>query len=132
MSLEPIRDKKKKAPRVFLATQSLSYRNNLASTLRMQGYDVDLSEGGFHLLHMLEVEKNIDLVIIHEDQADMSAYEIVSLIRVNKSKTELPVIFISRHSKEENIADMLSVETNDYIVHTPAFGPILNAAKKYC
>lgn len=132
MSLESVKDKKKRAPRVFLATPSMSFRNSLASTLRMQGYDVELSEGGFHLLHLLEVEKFADLVIIHEDQMDMSAYELVSLIRVNKTKQELPIIFISKAKDQDHLSEMTSIETNEYLLQTPAFGPILNSAKKYC
>lgn len=133
MNLERIKDKKKE-PTVLLATQSQAYRNNLASTLRMQGYKVELAQGGFHLLHLLENPQgfDIDLIIIHEDLDDMSAYELVSLIRVNKNKTELPVLFISRHDKEEIISEMMSVDTNDFIVQSPAFSPVLSAAKKYC
>ena len=133
MNIERIKDKKKE-PSVLLATQSLAYRNNLASTLRMQGYKVELAQGGFHLLYMLENPQNfdIDLIIIHEDMDDMSAYELVSLIRANKSKTELPVVFISRHNNEEIISEMMSVDTNDFIVQSPAFSPVLAAAKKYC
>lgn len=133
MNFERTKDKKKEYT-VLLATKSQAYRNNLASTLRMQGYKVELAQGGFHLLHMLEnsPEFEIDLIIIHEDMDDMSAYEVVSLIRVNKSKSELPIVYISRHNEEEIVSEMLSVDTNDFIVQTPAFSPILSAAKKYC
>ena len=58
MSLEKSKDKdkKKQACKVLLASQSQAYRNNLASTMRMQGYDVEFAHGGFHLLHLLENE----------------------------------------------------------------------------
>ena len=117
---------------ILLATENVTFRNNLATSLRMQGYKVELANGGFHLLHVLEFTDNIDLVILHENMHDMSAYEIVSLIRVNKTKEELPVVFISRSKKVEEIDEMLSIETNEFIEQTPAFQPIIIAAKKYC
>jgi len=136
MSLEKSKDKdkKKQACKVLLASQSQAYRNNLASTMRMQGYDVEFAHGGFHLLHLLEneIDNNFNIIILHENLEDMSAYEVISLVRLNKTKTELPVIFISRDSQEVVISEMLSVEANDYIIQTPAYGPVINAAKKYC
>ncbi len=117
---------------ILLASETPSYRNNLASSLRMQGYSVEVATGGFHLLHLIENSPDISLIIIHDDMFDMSGYEIVSLIRVSKSNKELPVIFISKDNNKEKFIKMLEVEANDYVVQTPIFQPVISTVKKYC
>jgi PleD family two-component response regulator len=117
---------------VIIATEQSIYRNNLASSLRMQGHKVELATGGFHLLYLLEnQDEGKIIVIIHEDMQDMSAYEIISLIRTTKTKQELPVLYVSRNKIKEDVVAILSVEANAYIVQTPVLNPILLAVKKY-
>jgi DNA-binding response OmpR family regulator len=101
----------------------------------MQGHKVELATGGFHLLYLLENQEDEEkriIVIIHEDMQDMSAYEIISLIRANKTKYELPVLYVSRNKIKEDVVAILSVDANAYIVQTPVLNPILLAVKKYC
>ncbi|RPJ73587.1 MAG: response regulator, partial [Alphaproteobacteria bacterium] len=100
--------------KIIIVDGNITYRNNLASKLRIDGYAVEFASGGFHLLHTLEIEKDFDLVIIHENMADMSAAEMISLIRTTKSKDELPVFFISNRSDELEIAKMISDGANEY------------------
>ena len=123
---------KKKEFEVLIVTENVVYRNNLASALRMQGHVVEFAHGGFHLLHLLEYPNAINLIVVHEDMQDMSAYEIVSLTRTNRDPKELPILFVSKNLNDENIREMLSIGTNDCIVQTPGFQPIIAATKKYC
>lgn len=133
MNIEKTFDKDKKF-NIILATQSATLRSNLAIALRMQGYTVELVQGGFHLLHLLENSQTpkIDLVIINGELEDMPGFEVVSLIRTTKDKTELPILFVCKQDSEEAINDMISIGANDYIVQTSAMGSVINAAKKYC
>lgn len=118
--------------KVLIVSENINFRNILAGKLRMQeGFDVELADGGFHLLHLLERHRDINLVIFNEDMNDMSASEIISLIRLNKNKTELPILFISKNNNEEDICDLIFTGANDYIVQTANYMPIIERAQKY-
>jgi DNA-binding response OmpR family regulator len=100
----------------------------------MQGFKVEIANSGFHALFLLESQESIlkiDLVILNENMHDMAAPEIASLIRVNKSKKVLPVIFISKFLKEDDeVCDMVDAGINDYVEQSTIMGPIIQVIKK--
>ncbi len=110
---------------------NITYRNNLASKLRIDGYAVEFANGGFHLLHTLEVEKNFNLIIVHENMSDMSAMEMILLIRTTKEKNELPIFFISNRGNEQEIEEMISNGANEYFVKGVNFQPVTDRVAKY-
>lgn len=117
--------------KILIVDEGQSFRNTLASKLRMQGYSVEFASGGFHLLHILEKNRDCNLILFHEDMLDMPAEEMISLIRIHKNKTELPILFISENSNEDDICHMILTGANEYIVKTPNFQPIVDRARKY-
>ena len=117
--------------KIILVDENTQYRNTLASRLRLQGFHVELVAGGFQLLHILEKHWDYNLVILHENMTDMSAEEMISLIRTQKSKGELPILFISKNENEEDICDMIFNGVNEYIVKSANFQPIVDRAQKY-
>ncbi|MGZ3787054.1 MAG: response regulator [Bacteriovorax sp.] len=117
--------------RILIADENVQFRNTLASKLRMQGFNVVFANGGFHLLHTLEKNWDFQLIIFNEDMADMSALEMISLIRITKNKSELPILFISQNSSEEEICDIILYGANEYIIKTTNFQPIIDRARKY-
>lgn len=116
--------------KILIVDENIQFRNTLATRLRLQGFNVEFATGGFHLLHVLE-KHDYCLVIMHEGMLDMSAEEIISLVRTTKNKTDLPILFISQNSNEEEICDMIFSGANEYIVKTANFQPIVERAKKY-
>lgn len=117
--------------RILIADENIQFRNTLASKLRIEGFPVEFSNGGFHLLHILERHWNFNLVIFHEDMSDMPAFEIISLIRESKPKAELPILFISQKTDEEEICEMIFNGANEYVVQSSNFQPIVDHARKY-
>jgi DNA-binding response OmpR family regulator len=117
--------------KILIVDENVQFRNTLASRLRLQGFNVEFATGGFHLLHILEKHRDCSLVIMHEDMLDMSAVEIISLVRTTKNKTDLPILFISHDHKEEEICEMILSGANEYIVKSENFQPIVDRAKKY-
>ncbi len=118
--------------KILIASENMNFRNILAGKLRMfESFEVEFATGGFHLLHLMENKRDYNLVICNEDMLDMSAQEIISLVRLSKTKTELPILFISKTNDEEEICDMIFLGANDYIVQTTNFQPILERAQKY-
>lgn len=118
--------------KILVASENVNFRNILAGKLRMlDSFEVEFATGGFHLLHLIEHKRDYNLIIANEDMADMGAQEIISMVRLNKTKQELPILFISRNNNEEEICDLIFMGANDYIVQTPNFQPILERAQKY-
>lgn len=123
-----------KAPtfKVLIVSENINFRNILAGKLRMlEDFDVEFATGGFHLLHILEKQRDINLIICNDDMEDMSANEIISLVRLTKNKNELPILFISKNNDEEDVCDLIFTGANDYIVQTANYKPIIERAQKY-
>jgi DNA-binding response OmpR family regulator len=117
--------------KIFVADENITFRNTMASTLRLQGFNVEFVDGGFHLIHLIERFDNCHLIIIHENMFDMSALEIISLIRTVKSKIELPILFISKNSDDQSTYDMILSGANEYVLKSANFTPIINRVHKY-
>ncbi len=104
---------------IIIADENTTYRNQLASRLRLMGFYVEFSTGGFHLLNMLEKEtKTYHLVIIHNNMHDMSAFEITGLIRTFKNKLDLPLLFLSRTTTPEELKELVQFGINDFYQKT--------------
>lgn len=120
--------------KIIIASEAANFRNILASKLRLDNFEVDLATGGFHMLHLLENVKDkeeINMIILNEDMHDMSAQEMIGLVRLSKSKSELPILFISKSSDEADICELVFSGANEYVVQTDNFNPILERAHKY-
>lgn len=117
--------------KIIIVDENVTFRNNLATRLRMQGFHVEFATGGFHLMHVLEKHWDFNLVILHENMEDMPADEIISLVRIHRNKNELPILFISANTTEEEICEMVLNGANEYIVQPNNFQPIVERAKKY-
>lgn len=117
--------------KILIASEAINFRNILAGKLRMESFEVELATGGFHLLHILEKFSDFSMVIINENMHDMSADEMICLIRLIKSKKALPIVFVSKTNDDEIIYDLISSGANDYIVQSANFYPILERAHKY-
>ena len=117
--------------KVLISSETINFRNILAGKLRLEGFEVEFATGGFHMLHILEKFTDYKMVIINEDMHDMSAQEMIGLIRLAKSKQELPILFISKNNSEEDICDMVFTGANEYIVQSSNFNPILERTHKY-
>ena len=118
--------------KILVATEATTFRNNLASKLRIDNFEVEFASSAFHMLHLLESEEeHFHMLIINESMHDMSALEMIGLVRLSKSKQELPILFISKTNDEEDIYELVLTGANEYVVQTANFNPILERAHKY-
>ena len=115
---------------IIIASETPNFRNVLSSKFRMENFDVELATGGFHLLHLLEKEKPVNMIVINCDMPDMSAYEIISMIRESKAKTELPIIYIANSIPTNEIGELISNGLIDFLPHTDNFHPVISEAQK--
>jgi DNA-binding response OmpR family regulator len=116
---------------IVIVSENTNFRNVLSSKFRMENFDVEIATGGFHLLHLLEKEKGVNLIIFNGDMPDMTAFESITLIRDTKSKLELPILFIVKNIKEVDIAELISKGIIDFHPQTTDFNPIIERAQKY-
>jgi len=123
--------KDEKSFKVIIGSNDQTYRNNLGSKLRFEGFSVEFVDGGFHLLHLLERYTDQHMLILHENMSDMPSHEVISLIRTNKTKAEFPILFVSKDQREEEICDMVFTGANEYVVQQTNFAPLVDRVKKY-
>ncbi len=123
--------KDEKAFKVLIGSKDQTYRNNLGSKLRFEGFSVEFVDGGFHLLHLLERYSDHNMLILHENMSDMPSHEVIGLIRTNKAKNEFPILFVSKDQREEEICDMVFIGANEYVIQQTNFAPLIERVKKY-
>lgn len=117
---------------IIIADENTTYRNQLASRLRLMGFYVEFATGGFHLLNMLEKEtKTYHLVIIHNNMLDMSAFEVTGLIRTFKNKLELPLLYLSRTVTPDELKEMIQFGINDFFQKTHEQHKIAEKAHRF-
>ena len=122
---------KEKFFKILIVGENVQFRNHLATSLRLQNFNVDFATGGFHLMHKLEKDLDYSLLILHEDMNDMPAEEIISLVRINYKKLKLPILFISNTIDENAVLDMIKAGANEFILKTDNILPIIEKAQKY-
>ncbi len=117
--------------KILLASENLTFRNNLGSKLRVEGFDAEIVDGGFHLLHLIERHRDYQMIIINDDMKDMSGHEIIQLVRVFKNKTDLPILYISKNESEDEICHMVFAGANEYIIQSPTYKQIIDSVHRY-
>jgi two-component system alkaline phosphatase synthesis response regulator PhoP len=86
--------------------------NILKFNLEDKGYDVDVA---YSAEQALEKELNsYSLILLDVMMQDISGIEMVSILR-NERSIDVPVIFLSAMTNEENILDGLKIGADDYI-----------------
>lgn len=117
--------------KILVVSENINFRNILAGKLRVESFDVEFATGGFHTIYLLERQRDFNMVIVNEDMEDMPAHEIIAMVRTMKSKSELPILFISKENNEEEVCDLIFIGANEYLVQTANYMPIIERAKKY-
>lgn len=110
---------------ILIVDKKPSRRDTLASRFRLQGIKVELSPSGFQALSMIEKD-SYDTVIILGNQQDMSAYELISLMRNVYKKEELQIIYTDLKIDEDIVMNILKQGASEFIIYSEKiFGTIL-------
>jgi DNA-binding response OmpR family regulator len=116
--------------KICILSENQHFRNTLASKLRVENFSVSFATGGFHLINLVEKNReDFNMIICHEDMLDMPAFEIITLLRELKSNTELPIIVVSKNESEDEICEMIATGANQYIIQNINYKPIIESAK---
>ncbi len=111
--------------RILIVDDSNKQRQLLSSTLRIKGFDVDVAEGGFHSIHLLE-KKDFDLIVLDKEMEDMSGTEVLILIRSKEKFKSIPILVISTDGSESNILEAIDHGANDYCIKSTNLNTFLN------
>lgn len=89
--------------------------------LEFEGYNVVEAHGGEEAVEIVGREA-IDLVLLDVMMPGMDGWEVLSTIRRNKEKAEIPVIMLTAKAEERDQIRGWSEGANDYV--TKPFNPI--------
>jgi diguanylate cyclase (GGDEF)-like protein len=84
-------------------------------------YDLLAATSGVDALEIIDEEDNIDLILLDIMMPDMDGYEVCARLKENEKTKDIPVIFITAKSSDDDIEKAYSVGGNDYI--TKPFKP---------
>ncbi len=84
-------------------------------TILQQEYRVTLAKSGTGALKAIEKEKP-DIVILDYDMPEMDGFEVLKSIRDNKDTEDLKVIFLTGISDRNNIAKVMKLSPNGYLL----------------
>lgn len=123
---------KKLPKKIIIVDYKQSRRDVIASRFRLQGgFYVELASGGFQALS--QIEKDIyDCAIITGNQPDMSALELIGLMRGVFDKDEMQIIFSTKRIDEQDLIAIMKAGANEFVVESAAvFGSFLEKIEAF-
>ncbi|EQC52521.1 response regulator [Bacteriovorax sp. DB6_IX] len=117
--------------KLLIIDSKASRRDTLASRFRLQGFYVELSNSGFHSLSQIE-KYDFDSVVIQGNLFDMSAIELIGLMRGVFRKDELQIIYVDKKASQEEILELYKLGINEFIVYSEKiFGSLLDKIEPF-
>lgn len=101
-------------------------KKQTSSRLRMQAFNVELAQGGFHAISLAEKQHFDLIIIIGDDLQDMPCIEVSSLLRNIHSRDELPILAILTEADDEEAASLAESGVNEIKVYNGNFNMILS------
>src|SRR5215472_2316981 len=98
---------------ILVGDDDSEVRDFLESTLRLQGYGVQLAEDGNQVLDHLESEAAFSAVMLDIYMPGKNGFEVLHEIR--RKDRDLPVIMLSGASNPENIVAVMKKGANDFL-----------------
>ena len=122
---------------VLIVDKNAQRRSNLATKLRLMGYNVEISDSGFQVIHLLEQAqefstKSYSGLIITENSEDMPAREIMLLSRnIYSDKEKFPILYLSKNHDPDDILLTIKEGANEYIVDLENQANVINKFRKH-
>src|SRR5512139_1151920 len=101
-------------------------RMQLKRSLEQQGHTVALAENGRQALEMLD-EGDFDLLLLDILMPEMDGFEVLSRLKSDPGRRDLPVIVISAMDEMENVIRGISMGAEDFL--PKPFDPLLLRAR---
>jgi CheY-like chemotaxis protein len=108
------------AKSILVVDDDLDIRFVVQIFMQISGYKVRTATNGIEALHQVTLEVP-DLIILDISMADLNGLEVLRLIRVNTPTARMPIILLSAHSSDADIAAGMALGANHYV--TKPFEP---------
>lgn len=103
------------AKKILLVDDSPFFRNMLTPILSMAGYNVTSLDNAKDALSLFERGENFDLVISDIEMPEMDGFEFIEKIQANEDWSQTPVLALSSHTTEQDVAKGISAGFIDHI-----------------
>ncbi|MDA0902273.1 MAG: response regulator, partial [Proteobacteria bacterium] len=106
-------------------------RETISEILRDEGFEVFEASNGKEAVEVF-LENNPDLVISDIMMPEVSGYDLLKIIRENKSisNNNVPFIFLSALSKKEDVIKGAELSANDYLTKPVDFDLLIAKIKE--
>jgi DNA-binding response OmpR family regulator len=100
--------------RVAVVDDDRDIRDGLRCALTDEGYEVTVVPNGLRLLSVLQVDRP-DLIVLDVMMSWIDGFELCSALKRNSDYCDIPVLFISAKSRQEDIQHGLQCGAVDYV-----------------
>lgn len=105
----------KQKPVVLLVDDDEMTRDLITFSLQQKGFNVFAESDGLHAVIRLK-EQRPDLVILDVMLPDLSGLELLNIMRIEMSMTDIPVILISRLTYPKVISAAHKLGATEYLI----------------
>jgi class 3 adenylate cyclase len=112
--------------RILVVDDNASNRELLKRRLERQGHDVVIAEGGAQALAMTK-EASVDLILLDLLMPDVSGFDVLSALKADPARRDIPVIMISALNEIDSIVRCIETGADDYLAKP--FDPVLLRAR---
>ncbi|MCA9601788.1 MAG: response regulator [Myxococcales bacterium] len=100
--------------KVLVVDDSVTYREELANTLRLEGFEVVLAQSGEEALEMLSVE-NVDCVLLDLLMPGIGGQETCRRIKSTSVLRDIPLIVLTSLEDRGTMLEVFSAGADDYV-----------------
>ncbi len=102
--------------RLLIVDDDAVNRRVLANHLVMSGYDVVEAQDGYEALGLLETAAPFDMALLDVMMPRMTGYEVCRELRTRYSLDDLPVIFLTAKSRDQDLLTGYETGANDFLI----------------
>jgi len=106
--------------RVLAVDDSETYLQELAASLRSEGYDVILARSGEEALELLAVQ-SVDCILLDLLMPGLGGHDVCRRIKANSLTRHIPILILTAKEDQESTIEGLSAGADDYIAKSSEF-----------
>jgi DNA-binding response OmpR family regulator len=103
------------ARKIVIVDDDRALRDRLQEVLERDGYEVSQAPSGLRLLSLLDVD-HPDAILLDVQMSWISGFDLCRAMKTNRTYKDIPVVFISGRSGDEDITRARSCGAADYFV----------------
>jgi len=111
---------------ILIVDDNESNRDMLARRLARQGHQVRVAAGGREAFDALQTQP-VDLVLLDVMMPDMNGYDVLKLLKADRTLRDIPVLMISALDEIDSVVRCIELGAEDYL--SKPFDPVLLRAR---